>query len=262
VSILRKIEKTAALFGFNPRVGITTLSNLSWYFSDLRKLKEQSQQSSFTFPLGTPFPIFTERNDQSGATADHYFHQDLRVARRIFELNPAKHVDVGSRIDGFVAHVASFRPVEIFDIRPMDSSIHNVTFRQADFMAMDERFEQYTDSLSCLHAIEHFGLGRYGDPVDFDGFDKGLQNLGRMLKPGGRFHFSTPMGPQRIEFNAHRVFSTAFLVEYFASQYRLDRFSYITDEGKLVEDVPLDDQGFRDNFGCRYGCAIMELVRL
>ena len=25
------------------------------------------------------------------------------------------------------------------------------------------------DSLSCLHTVEHIGLGRYGDPVNCDG---------------------------------------------------------------------------------------------
>ncbi|WAC20444.1 DUF268 domain-containing protein [Luteolibacter sp. SL250] len=262
MSIFRKLEKAAALFGMSPRTGVKAIVNLNWYLSDLREIKKQARLSHFKFPLGTLFPILTERGDQSGATLDHYFQQDLRVARRIFELNPERHVDVGSRIDGFVTHVASFRPVEVFDIRPMDSTIHNVRFQQADLMKMDERFTDYTDSLSCLHAIEHFGLGRYGDPIDFDGFDKGLQNLSKMLKSGGRFHFATPMGPQRIEFNAHRVFSAEFLINYFSSMYRIDRFSYITDKGELIEDVPLDHSGFPENFGCRYGCAIIELIKL
>jgi SAM-dependent methyltransferase len=262
MSIFRKIEKAAAMLGFSPRVGFTTIINLPWYFTDQRKLKEQAAQSRFDFPFATSFPCLSERSDQSGATKDHYFQQDLRVARRVFELNPVRHFDVGSRIDGFVAHVATFRPIEVFDIRPMTSAIHNVTFRQADLMCLDEGFLECTDSLSCLHTIEHFGLGRYGDPVDFDGFDKGLRNLRRMLKPYGRFHFSTPMGPQRIEFNAHRVFSAAFLIDYFSSEYQIDRFSYVNDQGELIEDISLDDAGFANSFGCRYGCAILELVRL
>lgn len=262
MALLNKVEQGLDLLGVNPRKGFRTITGLPWYFSHFLKLRSQAKGSSFRFPFSTPFPCLSERVDQSGAVVDHYFHQDLRVARRIFELTPERHVDIGSRIDGFVAHVASFRPIEVFDIRPMDSVIHNVTFRQADLMNMDVSLVACTDSLSCLHTIEHFGLGRYGDPIDFDGFDKGLRNLGAMLKPGGRFHFSTPMGPQRIEFNAHRVFSTEFLMNYFAREYRIERFSYVNDKGNLIEDVPLDDPGFSDNFGCRYGCAIMELVRL
>lgn len=249
------------MLGLSPRTGIRTLGSLSWYFTDLRKLKEQSEESRFKFPFSTLWPCLSERSDQSGGTKDHYFQQDLRVARRIFELAPTRHVDVGSRIDGFVAHVATFRPIEVFDIRPMNSRIHNVTFRQADLMSLDEEFLECTDSLSCLHTIEHFGLGRYSDPIDFDGFDKGLRNLTRMLKSGGRFHFSTPMGPQRIEFNAHRVFSAKFLADYFKEAFELDCFSYIDEQGTLFEDVEAKGSDFENNFGCRYGCAILELVK-
>lgn len=261
MSLVRKLEQASMLLGFNPRKSLNTLAGLPWYLSDFLKIRSQSKGSIFHFPFSTPFPCLSERGDQSGAVFDHYFHQDLRVARRIFELAPTRHIDIGSRIDGFVTHVASFRPIEVFDIRPMDSKIHNVTFRQADLMNMDESFVACTDSLSCLHTIEHFGLGRYGDPIDFDGFDKGLRNMGRILKPSGRFHFSTPMGPQRIEFNAHRVFSSEFLLDYFAPDYEIDRFSFVDDHGRFVEDVPLDDPGFTNNFGCRYGCAILELIR-
>ena len=42
------------------------------------------------------------------AHLDAYFHQDFVVARKIFERNPRLHIDVGSRVDGFVAHVATF----------------------------------------------------------------------------------------------------------------------------------------------------------
>jgi len=61
-----------------------------------------------------------DRFDQSGTASGHYFHQDLLVASRIFINNPEKHVDIGSRIDGFVAHVASFREIEVFDIRSLE----------------------------------------------------------------------------------------------------------------------------------------------
>lgn len=64
----------------------------------------------------------------------------------------------------------------------------------------------YCDSISSLHAIEHFGLGRYGDPIDYFGYLKALQNIAKIVKTGGTFYFSVPIGPQRIEFNAHRVF--------------------------------------------------------
>jgi Caenorhabditis protein of unknown function, DUF268 len=89
---------------------------------------------------------------------------------------------IGSRIDGFVAHVALFREIEVLDIRPMREQIPNIVFRQVDFMREDQPLADYCDSVSCLHALEHFGLGRYGDPVDRDGHLRGFRNLRRILQ--------------------------------------------------------------------------------
>lgn len=260
MSLITKAAKVGRLFGLDPWKGLNFARNLPWYLRDYRELRRQSETSEFQFPITRLFPYLSERGDQSGAALSHYFLQDLHVARRLYDLRPERHVDVGSRIDGFVAHVAAFREIEVFDIRPLDTTIPGVTFRQADLMKLDASMLAITDSLSCLHAIEHFGLGRYGDPVDFDGFHRGLENMRKLLKPGGRFHFSTPIGPQRIEFNAHRVFSARFLIDYFSRHYVVDRFSYIGREPFVHTDITLDDPRIETNFGCNYGCAILELV--
>jgi len=58
-------------------------------------------------------PQLHDRYMEAGATESEYFWQDLIVARWIQDANPERHVDVGSRIDGFVAHVASTREIEV-----------------------------------------------------------------------------------------------------------------------------------------------------
>lgn len=157
-------------------------------------------------------PYLGDRYKEGGSTKNEYFWQDLLVARRICQVQPLRHVDVGSRIDGFVAHVASFRAIEVFDIRPVNLLIPGVKFTQADLMSADSVAtlcagnDGYCDSLSCLHAIEHFGLGRYGDPVDPLGYQHGIENLSKLLQPGGRLYLSTPIGSERVEFNANWVF--------------------------------------------------------
>ncbi|OFW14938.1 MAG: hypothetical protein A3H27_13470 [Acidobacteria bacterium RIFCSPLOWO2_02_FULL_59_13] len=192
----------------------------------------------------------------------HYFYQDLVVARRLFEARPRKHVDVGSRIDGFVAHLAVFREVEVFDVRTISHPVPNVVFTQADLMGpLDESLANYCDSLSCLHALEHFGLGRYGDPITYDGHLRGLGNLLHILQSGGKLYLSVPIGPQRIEFNAHRVFSVAYLITLFAERCTIDRFSYVNDRGQLFEDVALSEDSVQSNCGCVYGCGIFELTK-
>ena len=172
-------------------------------------------------------------------------------------------MDVGSRIDGFVAHVAAFRSITVLDIRRSSENIPNIKFIQADLMSQVEGdLVDSCDSLSSLHALEHFGLGRYGDPVNYEGHLVGLQNLGRLLRKGGTLYLSVPIGPQRIEFNAHRVFSTAYLLECFAGQYHIEQFAYVDDNGELHERVPMTARDVENNFGCYYGCGIFEMKKV
>jgi SAM-dependent methyltransferase len=227
---------------------------------DLARQFESSESSQADFPWGKLRPCLSEQRDDSGAASGHYFHQDLHVAQQIFQQNPARHVDVGSRIDGFVAHVATFRSIEVFDIRPLDASIANVQFRQVDLMATPPvQFQNYCDSLSCLHTLEHFGLGRYGDSLDPDGHLAGLRNLASVLMPGGTLWLSIPIGPQRIEFNAHRVFRLSYLQEMFEPTFAVAKFCYVNDQGDLRRDVVWDDSVIQCNAGCHYGCGIFEL---
>lgn len=167
-------------------------------------------------------PCLFDRYEQAGSAQGEYFWQDLYVAQEIFKQAPIRHVDIGSRIDGFVAHVASYRRVEVFDIRPMKAIVHNITFKQLDLMNPMPQggrdFINTCDSLSCLHAIEHFGLGRYGDSINVDGYITGLQNLGRLLKAGGLLYLSTPVGKERVVFNANWVFNPKKIVSIAKAQ--------------------------------------------
>ena len=82
-----------------------------------------------------------------------------------------------------------------------------------------------------------------------------------MLKPGGKFYFSTPIGKQRIEFNAHRVFSLEYLINIFQNDFQINNFSYVNDFGNLFTDVKLIDLDIKNNYGCNYGCGIFELIK-
>lgn len=230
----------------------------TWYDNDYKLFKKMLGDCS-NFPLLKSFPCLNDREANCGVVEFHYFHQDTFVARKVYENKPLKHVDIGSRIDGFVAHLSVFRSVEVFDVRPMNLAVHNIIFTQADITDEAAIPENYCDSISCLHALEHFGLGRYGDKIDPDGHLKGFRNITRILKPGGIFYMSVPIGEQRIEFNAHRVFGIPYLLNMVSGDYDIKSFAYVDDDNNLHEDVQLKDEGINTAFGCHYGCAIFEL---
>lgn len=262
-NFLKYIYISLVIFGIDPLKMIRSLRGIPNYIRDLIALTKLKKTALKIFPFGRLYPCLEDRYTESGVATGHYFHQDLLVARRVNLNNPKAHVDVGSRIDGFVAHVASFRPIVVIDIRPLSKSVPNIEFKQANMMLplKDELFD-YCDSLSCLHALEHFGLGRYGDPVSYDGWLLGLDNFYHLLKRSGKIYLSVPIGPQRIEFNAHRVFSVAYLVKCFEGKFLIDQFSYVDDNGDLHENVSIIPALAEQSYGCIYGCGIFEMTKV
>ncbi|MDR1370727.1 MAG: DUF268 domain-containing protein [Dysgonamonadaceae bacterium] len=244
------------LLGFYPRKILVRFKNLPLFYHE-KKIFKRSMGNNRDFRITRNYLCLTDRNENSGTYTKHYFKQDLYMAQKIFEQRPQKHVDIGSRIDGFVAHLASFMEVEVLDIRPLDNTIKNIRFTQANLMSRDFPLINYCDSISCLHTIEHLGLGRYGDPIDADGHLKGLDNIHRLLRPGGIFYFSVPIGTQRIEFNAHRIFDVNYLMNYFSEKYDLLSFSYLDDADELHENVDVT----AGNIHCQYGCGIFILKK-
>ena len=71
-----------------------------------------------------------------------------------------------------------------------------------------------------------------------------------------------PIGPQPIEFNAHRVFSLPYLISLMKGLYKIERFAYVDDQGDLFLNVEVDTEPASRSFGCHYGCGIFRLVKL
>lgn len=222
---------------------------------DMEKLSDQ-------WPMGEAYPMLFDFDSASGSANGHYFHQDLFVAREIFKASPVLHLDVGSRIDGFIAHLCVFRSVDVADIRALVSKVSNLNYVQVNMMedVPDSMVGKY-DSVSCLHALEHFGLGRYGDPLDAAGHLKGLYQLQKTLKNGGRLYLSVPIGNQRIEFNAHRVFAIKSVMEMVDKYFLLENFHYVDDAGDLHENMSVSSVQAGENYGCQYGCGIFVLQK-
>jgi SAM-dependent methyltransferase len=71
------------------------------------------------------------------------------------------------------------------------------------------------DAVLMLGAIEHFGLGFYGDPLNEDGDTRTMENVVRWLKPGGWVYFDVPCQPTfSITENRHfRMYSPSAITE-------------------------------------------------
>ncbi len=259
--MIKSIYKYFKNIGLDFYILLQSIRGIPSFINDLLKYRKNDTQKDI-FPIKKYLPILSDRYDVAGVAKGHYFHQDLLVAQKIFQNNPAKHIDIGSRIDGFVAHIAAFREIEVFDIRPLNISITNMKFIQLNLIEDNQYFENYCNSISCLHALEHFGLGRYGDPIDSEGHLKGFCNLYKILQPNGILYFSVPIGKQRIVFNAHRIFSLNYLKEMFKGKFEIVSFAFVDDSGNLNKGADIFSDDANNNFNLKYGCGIFELKKI
>lgn len=194
-------------------------------------------------------PCLADFSSPAGSLDAEYFYQDWWVAQKIFTRRPRKHLDIGSRIDGLVSHVLVFCPVDFVDVRPISLDIPNFTGIVADARCLYQFPARSVESISCLHVIEHAGLGRYGDAVDPLGHVLLAGEICRLLAPGGYAYISTPIGRERVEFNNQRVFAPGSVIQLFG-QLELAQFSAIDDDGHFHESAdPMDFASARDACG-------------
>jgi hypothetical protein len=249
--------------GIDVRQGSVALRGRRTYKRNRKQFLASLEQSGGAsgFAWGRAYPVYGDRFQEAGQARGHYFHQDLIVAQEIFQRSPTRHVDVGSSLYGFVSHVASFMEVTVVDVRPCSSSAANVNFVLADLMEGTPGFLR-SPSVSCLHALEHFGLGRYGDPINIDGWAQGLSNLCDMTENGGRLYLSVPITAKpRIEFDAHRVFAPRQILDALPSNIEVAQFHVVDDNGDLHRNVEARSGETTAGLGLDYGLGIWFLDR-
>lgn len=183
----------------------------------------------------------------------HYFYQGAWLARKIRAARIDKHVDIGSSV--LTINVLSAYVETIFvDFRPLQASLTGLNSIAGNIL--DLPFEiSSVYSLSCLHVIEHIGLGRYGDPIDPQGSVKAACELQRIVSSGGKLFLSLPIGRERICFNAHRVHAPDTVLGMF-SQMKLIQFSYVDDAGNFHEDKPIEFASHLE-----YGCGMFHFEK-
>lgn len=206
-----------------------------WVAEDAKRYSLLNTHSTMQIKQEYNWPIYTDKFTSAGEIGS-YFWQDLWAARKIYKNSPQRHYDIGSRVDGFVAHLLTFMDnVNLIDIRPLDREVDGLEFTLADATNLNEFDDGSIESLSALCSLEHFGLGRYGDKVDPGACYKCFEAIGRKVCGGGDIYLSVPVGFEHIEFNAHRIFYASTIINAFP-QCELIEYS-CTNDGYIEYNV-------------------------
>jgi SAM-dependent methyltransferase len=192
-------------------------------------------------------------NDRDGSLSidRHYIYHTAWAARALAEIRPQRHMDISSMLF-FCSIISAFVPVQYYEYRKIDLQLDDLTCGSADLLALPFP-DNSVSSLSCMHVVEHIGLGRYGDRLDVDGDLKAMSELKRVLSPGGSLLFVVPVGRPRIMFNGHRIYAHEQILEHFDG-LRLREFALIPDNpsnGGLIPRASAELVS-QQSYGC--GC--------
>ena len=185
----------------------------------------------------------------------HYLYHPAWALKKVFSKMPKLHVDLASKID-FSLSLAALIPVEYHDYRLVNLNLANFKSIFTDIQKLPYS-DSSLESISCMHVIEHIGLGRYGDPFMFNGDKLVAKEIIRVLSRNGYLIFVTPVAENsRIEFNAHRVYSFNTVIDMF-KELKLVEFSIVMDSGKF-----LDNCGEQDLKGQNYACGCFYFTKI
>lgn len=183
----------------------------------------------------------------------HYVYHTAWAARQVASNAPAEHVDIGSSLY-FCSIMSAFVPTKFYDYRPAGLGLTGLEEGFADLTRLPFA-DGSVASLSCMHVVEHVGLGRYGDEVDPDGDVKAASELSRVLAPGGILLAAVPVGRPRVVFNAHRVYAPQQVAAMFDGLV-VESFALVPDfaeDGGLVPDAAFSFAQTQE-YGC--GCFV------
>jgi hypothetical protein len=213
---LRRLYFTLQDLGLQPQrlLGLRHLPRIlseAWQFRQLLQHQPPLLDAELRWA-----PIFGDRSSSAGNSRSLYFLQDLLCSQFVLQQPAGSHLDIGSRVDGFVAQVAASRPLELLDLRPLPiNSFPQIRFRQGDILEPPADLKGAYALVTSLHALEHVGLGRYGDPIAPNGFERAVGQASALVAPGGLLLLTLPVAQQPrhcVEFNSQRLFSNQLLL--------------------------------------------------
>lgn len=216
------------------------------YYQDWRYFAAHNDQR-FLLRFNNAFWQLDDKTTETAYDA-HYIYHPAWAARVIAQYRPQKHVDIASTL-AFSTMLSAFVPTSFYDYRPALLNLSNLKSGVCDLVNLPFA-DNSLESLSCLHTLEHVGLGRYGDALSAQGDVLAMRELIRVLAPGGNLLIVVPVGKSKLMFNAHRIYSFAMINKHFAD-LDLQDFSLITDNGQFINsaDPSLVE---KQDYGC--GC--------
>lgn len=243
------------MFFFDPQEMFNKLRGLPYFLDNIMTYRRLHQGSRFRLRLRNLYYVSYDRFTTAGVAGGHYFWQDLWAAQYLYEGGVREHIDVGSRVDGFITHLLVFSRVTYIDLRSLAINVKDLYFKKGNITALPFA-DSSVKSLSCLHVLEHIGLGRYGDSIDPDGYLKAARELSRILAEGGILLVSVPVGREYLYFDGHRMFDPTTIIEVFSGLSLLE-FSLIDDKGDRI----IRNASFEAARSCIYGCGLFVFTK-
>ena len=246
IDIIKRLSFVQAMPAY---IKLSNWRHFIYNFYNFRRLSAEGAKR-FTLSWNDIYPCLGDRTPKTHFNR-HYVYHIGWAARILAKLKPEFHVDISSNLH-FCSVLSAFIPVKFYDFRPADLKLSQLSTERADLVALP--FEDNSvHSLSCMHVVEHVGLGRYGDKLDPDGDLKAIGELQRVVASGGSLLFVVPVGKPRIMFDAHRIYAHEQIISYFSSM-NLREFALISDdpeEDGIIYDANPELVNSQD-YGC--GC--------
>ncbi len=224
------------------------LARVPRFMAEFLRFRRLSRRPDLPVRVRDLHPQLGDRTATTSFDA-HYVYHPAWAARILAQTKPAEHVDISSSLT-FCAMLSAFVPVRFYDYRPAALQLSGLQTGAADLTRLPFA-DGSIASLSCMHVIEHVGLGRYGDPLDAQGDCKALAELKRVLAPGGNLLLVVPVGRPRVCYNAHRIYSREQIERELAG-LTLQQFALLPDSAQeLIVDAS-STLVSRQEYGC--GC--------
>jgi len=160
------------------------------------------------------------------------------LSKWIERIRPPEILDIGSYRQ-FCLGVASYYSITALDVRELESDLKNEKIVVADAKVLPFPDESF-DMVSALDSIPYFGLGRYGDEIDMGADKKAIQEMIRVLKPGGHLIFTAPIksGLPILYFNAARAYNLETIRELCQGLNLVEEKFYSRDKKSFVQNPP------------------------